>query len=236
MQSIKSAFVLAAGRGERLRPLTDTTPKPLLPVGGRPLLDFILENLIPLKLERVVLNAWHLKEQVVQYASERKTKFPFEILVSEENELLGTGGGLKKVYPLLNGAPFLMLNGDCLWKGGIENFVKYSLSQDVSSTWWLTEKDSSQTEVGAHRDRICSIGKLWSSNDPIENSGCFSGIQLIQKMDFMKLPDKGCIIRNYWLERLKEGQSLGACLQRFKSWSDIGTPERYQLIQNELPL
>ena len=227
---IKSAFVLAAGRGERLRPLTDKTPKPLLPVQGKPMLDHILGNLLPLKLERVVLNAWHLKEQIVEYAKSRASMFSFEIVVSEENELLGTGGGLKQAWPMLKGAPFLMVNGDCLWKGDIEGFVKRALARKAAATWWLTDEQKDQTSISVSRNEIIHIGKLWSANGTEERRGCYTGIQVVRELMPDKLPDIGCITRNYWIERLKEGRILGADFEGLQSWTDIGTLERYQAV------
>jgi NDP-sugar pyrophosphorylase family protein len=225
---VEVAFVLAAGRGERLRPLTDKIPKPLLPYRGKPLLDHILDSLQSLQLKRVVLNAWHLKDHVIDWANERKGAYPFEIFVSQEEDLLGTAGGLKKALPLIGSDPFLMLNGDCLWKGDIEGFC--DRTDDSQHTWWLTSVQRDQTVVGVKNRSIVQIGQLYKSMEP-EQTGCFTGIQLIQKIDGSKLPTKGCIIRNYLIPELeRKNVRVGADFQGLTSWTDIGTVERYQAL------
>lgn len=227
-KKIECAFVLAAGRGERLRPLTDQTLKPLLSVNGKPLLDHVLENLKVLGLKRVVLNAWHLKEQLQKYVTERNKRFGFELVVSLEEELLGTGGGLKKALPLIGESPFLMLNADCLWRGNIQNFVETSLSKnDVEAVWWLAPVEKEQTVISVQKEKIVQIGNLWGSQKG-EKEGCFTGIRFIHQMDAKELPSKGCIIRDYWIPRLKKGKNLGSTFEGLEQWTDIGTVERYQ--------
>lgn len=229
---LKSAFVLAAGRGERLRPYTDQTPKPLLEVKGRPLLDHVLENLKPLGLERVVLNAWHLKDQILHYAQSRKNTFGFEILVSEENELLGTGGGLNKALPLLHDAPFLMANGDCLWSGDICAFVESALSmKQAEGIWWMAPMQNDQTKIGVSNSEIQKIGNFWSSEKKSESEFCFSGLQVFQTISKGNLPHSGSIVQDYWIKRLHSGATLGAETRFLKTWVDIGTPERYEKIR-----
>lgn len=245
---IKAAFVLAAGRGERLRPLTDKIPKPLALVQGKPILDYCLQNLSvqrkSLGLERVVLNAWHLKEQIVAYAQSRSNQFGFEIVVSEEPELLGTGGGLKRAYPFLvdgiGEGPFLMLNGDCLWTGDITTFAKNALSDKaVDATWWLAPESAEQTVITTEGRRISKIGNLWRDERTMsslqkQRRGCFTGIQAIQTLDVLALPQKGCILRDYWLKRLQAGAQMNADFEGLDSWIDIGTIERYnQVAQNK---
>lgn len=228
---LEAAFVLAAGRGERLRPYTDKTPKPLMEVKGVPLLDHVLQNLEPLNLKRVVLNAWHLKEQVVQYAKDRKKKFSFEILVSEENELLGTGGGLKKALPLLGAGPLLMVNGDCLWKGQVERFVDASFSAKTEGAWWLTPFHGDHTAVGVNSGIIEQIGSLWTSGKASSEKGVFTGISVFNQIYSEELPVSGCIIRDYWIKRFQTGVKLGGEFRFLESWQDIGTPDRYESVR-----
>jgi len=241
---IKTAFVLAAGRGERLRPLTDKTPKPLALIKGKPILDYCLQNLSEarkdLGLERVVLNAWHLKEQIISYAASRANKFGFEIRVSQEPELLGTGGGLRRAYPYMvegiGEGPFLMLNGDCLWKGRLVEFCRSAIKQkDAESIWWLAPEKTDQTLITVEGRRIAKIGNLWRDERTMsslqkQERGCFSGIQLVHSIDVLALPQKGCIIRDYWLKRLQSGATLNADFEGLESWIDIGTMDRYNQV------
>ena len=95
---IKNAMVLAAGYGTRLKPLTDRMPKPLVPVAGKPMIEYALDKLPAYGIEEVVVNVSHHKEQLVDYLSAINN---LRFKISEEAEPLETGGGLKKALPLL---------------------------------------------------------------------------------------------------------------------------------------
>ena len=112
----RTAIVLAAGLGTRMRPITDTVPKPLIQVGGRSLIDFALDSLAEAGIERVVVNVHYLADLVEAHLAGRRVP---RIVISDERErLLETGGALKKALPLLGGDPFLTLNADSLWVEG----------------------------------------------------------------------------------------------------------------------
>ncbi len=103
------AMILAAGRGERMRPLTDRMPKPVIPVAGRSALDRMLDRLAG--FERVVVNAWHLAEAIEAAVATRRDP---PVLVVREEHVLGTGGGVANALGFLGDAPFLVANGDVL--------------------------------------------------------------------------------------------------------------------------
>lgn len=105
------AMILAAGRGERLKPLTDRTPKPMVPVGGRPLLAHQLGWLARAGIRHVVINLHHLGQQIVDAFGDG-SEHGVRITYSLEPELLETGGGIVKALPLLGREPFLLMNGD----------------------------------------------------------------------------------------------------------------------------
>jgi MurNAc alpha-1-phosphate uridylyltransferase len=107
--NINKAMVLAAGYGTRLKPLTDRVPKPLVPVAGRPMIDYALEKLQACGIREIVINVSHLKEQLVAHLAARKNP---AIQISEEAEPLETGGGLKKAQPLLGDEPVFVINSD----------------------------------------------------------------------------------------------------------------------------
>jgi N-acetylmuramate 1-kinase len=109
---IQTAMVLAAGYGTRLRPLTDHTPKPLVPVAGKPMLGYALDRLRAYGVRDVVINVSYLKEGLKAYAAQCEG---LRIRVSEEPEPLETGGGIKQALPLLGGAPFFTVNSDIIW-------------------------------------------------------------------------------------------------------------------------
>ena len=105
------AMLLAAGRGERLRPLTDRTPKALVPVGGKPLIAWHLERLAASGCREAVINVSHLGEQIVDYVGDGK-RFGLRVAFSREAEPLETAGGIAQAQPLLGELPFLLVNAD----------------------------------------------------------------------------------------------------------------------------
>jgi MurNAc alpha-1-phosphate uridylyltransferase len=105
------AMILAAGFGERMRPLTDHTPKPLLEVAGKPLLAYHIERLVAAGCRELVVNVAHLGEQIAEYCGDGG-RWGARILVSEEPAPLETAGGIARALPLLGAEPFLVVNGD----------------------------------------------------------------------------------------------------------------------------
>jgi MurNAc alpha-1-phosphate uridylyltransferase len=108
---IRTAMILAAGRGERMRPLTDSVPKPLIPVAGSSMLDRAMERLAAHGVRDVVVNVHHLGEQIAMHLACRAR-------IVREDRLLETGGSVKNALPLLGAGPFFILNGDGLWRDG----------------------------------------------------------------------------------------------------------------------
>jgi MurNAc alpha-1-phosphate uridylyltransferase len=111
-------MVLAAGRGERMRPLTDTRPKPLVAVAGKPLLDHVLDRLAAAGVERAVVNVHYLADLIEDHLAGRKT--PHIVISDERDALLDTGGGVVKALPALGPAPFFHINSDTIWIDGVQ--------------------------------------------------------------------------------------------------------------------
>jgi MurNAc alpha-1-phosphate uridylyltransferase len=109
-------MVLAAGLATRMRPLTDTTAKPLLPLGGRPLLDHALDHLVAAGVQTVAVNAHWQADAVADHLA-RRPQPPITVLLREEN-LLETGGGVRAALPVLGPDPFFVINGDAFWLNG----------------------------------------------------------------------------------------------------------------------
>ena len=107
------AFILAAGKGTRLRPYTETMPKPLVPVNGKPILDYTLEKLSKEGVTHVTINLSYLGDRIKEHFSDCNDP---KITFSEENELLDTGGGVLKAIDTMQVSPFYLINGDALWE------------------------------------------------------------------------------------------------------------------------
>ena len=127
---IDTAMILAAGRGERLRPLTDTVPKPLIPVAGRSLLERSMDRLIAHGVTNIVVNVHHLGQQIADRLKGRAR-------IVHEERLLETGGSVKNALPLLGDGPFFVLNGDGLWRDG-----RYPLLERLQFRWDPADMDA----------------------------------------------------------------------------------------------
>ena len=112
---IRRAMLLAAGRGERLRPLTDRIPKPLVPLAGKPLIDHVLERLLQAGIRDLVVNCHHLADQIEAHVMRWRD---VTVRVSREATLLETGGGVRQALPLLEDEVFFVLNADSFWLDG----------------------------------------------------------------------------------------------------------------------
>ena len=116
-KSPKTAMVLAAGFGERMRPLTDKMPKPLVEVAGKPLIEHVLDKLAEAGVETAVVNVHYLADMIEKQLAARKKP---RIVISDERKLLlNTGGGVVKALPLLGAAPFYLVNSDSIWIDGV---------------------------------------------------------------------------------------------------------------------
>lgn len=236
---IENAFVFAAGRGERLRPLTDSCPKPLLPLAGRPILAWIFDQLERLSLKRVVVNVFYLKEPLKDYLQEEAKKRSFEICISEEFELLGTAGGLKFAQGWLKEQALLTINGDVYCEFDWKSFLERAQSLEADGHWALTELKTLQTPVFVGDDhRVLKIGELWEAKGvkpaDLSQAFCFSGVQYIPRLDWQALPERGCLVRDYWLSQLQKGSRLLGHQGLFKAWADLGSPESYQYWDRQL--
>ncbi len=119
----KSAIVLAAGLGTRMRPYNGHIPKPLVAVGGKSLIDYGLDRLAEAGVESTVVNVHHLADAVERHLASRKK--PRIVISDERGELLGTGGGVAKALPKLGDQPFFLVNSDTLWLDGVKpNFTR----------------------------------------------------------------------------------------------------------------
>lgn len=128
----QTAMVLAAGLGLRMRPLTDTMPKPLIKVGGKALLDHVLDRLAEVGVARAVVNMHYLGEQIEAHIKGRTE--PAIALSDERGLLLGTGGGVMKALPALGTAPFFHVNSDTIWIDGPQpNLLRLAEAFDPST-------------------------------------------------------------------------------------------------------
>jgi MurNAc alpha-1-phosphate uridylyltransferase len=219
------AMILAAGRGERMRPLTDRTPKPLLPVGGKPLIGWHLERLAAAGFRDVVINHAHLGAQI-EAALGDGARWGLAIRYSPEPEgALETAGGIAQALPLLGHAPFLVINGDI--------FCDWDVAQAKAA---LATGDRAHLVMVANPpqhpqgDFSLQDGKVGAEGTP---KFTFSGIGIYHPELFSPIT-RGQPARLAPLLRaaMNEGRVSGE-LHRGR-WADVGTPERLAQLDAEL--
>jgi N-acetyl-alpha-D-muramate 1-phosphate uridylyltransferase len=128
----KQAFVLAAGLGTRMRPYNGQVPKPLVAIGGKPLIDHVLDRLAEAGVERAVVNVHHLADALERHLASRAR--PQIVISDERSALLGTGGGIAKALPQLGEAPFFLVNSDTVWLDGVKpNFARLADAFDAAT-------------------------------------------------------------------------------------------------------
>jgi NDP-sugar pyrophosphorylase family protein len=213
-----TAFVLAAGLGTRLRPLTLTTPKPLLPVRGRPIIDHVVQHLREAGHEEIVVNAHWLADQVVAWA---RGKAGIHVIV--EPVILGTGGGLRNARDLL-AERFVVANGDIL--SDVDLAALWAV--DAPAVMALRAQEHVvHTPVALREGRVTGIAGVVG-----EAGGAwhFTGVHVLRR-DVLDLVPEGeqCIIRTAYRALVPSGVVRGVV--HSGRWTDIGTPDEYAAAQ-----
>ena len=211
------AMILAAGRGERMRPLTDRTPKPLLPVAGKPLIVWHLERLARAGFHEVVINHAHLGDQIEALLGDGDA-WNVQIRYSAEpHGALETAGGIANALPLLNSEPFLVINGDifCDWDVGR---ARVALGTDELAHLVLVDNPPHHP-LG---DFSLQDGKVGSTGTAKRT---FAGIGIYRPALFADIPrGTPAKLAPLLLEAIAAGRVSGEC--HAGRWVDVGTPER----------
>lgn len=211
-------MIMAAGRGERLRPITDTVPKPMLDIAGKPLIEHQLDWLRRAGVREIVINLHYLGDSIKNYLG-GGSQFGVDIEYSWEPELLETGGGIVKALPLLGTAPFLVLNGD--------NWIDL----DFSTLGDLAPGQLAKlvlTPTPSFRD----FGDFDIAGDTVVARGggyvyCSVGIHHPSLFDGRVAEPFS--LRDLWFDQLRHG-TIGA--HRYEGfWSDIGTAEQLAIVR-----
>ena len=207
------AMILAAGRGERMRPLTDHTPKPLLKVHDKPLIVWHIERLKKAGITQLVINHAHLGEQIEQTLGDGSS-LGVSISYSPEGTALETGGGIARALPLLGEQPFLVVNGD-VWTD--INYSELALSEADLAHLVLVKNPSHNPngDFALNNDRVTSGGA---------NKLTFSGIGLYQPSLFVAQPEELFPLAPLLREAMSLKKVSG--FHHRGVWMDIGTPER----------
>lgn len=216
------AMILAAGRGERMRPLTDHTPKPLLKAGGKPLIVWHLLALAKAGFNQIVINHAHLGEQI-ESALQDGSEWGVHIQYSPEKVALETAGGIANALPLLGDAPFLVVNGD------VFTDIDYAaLALEPPNLAHLVMVDNPPQHPAG--DFALLNGKL---NDQQQSKLTFSGVGVYHPSLFAGVV-RGEPAKLAPLLRAAMAQDLVTGQHHRGAWHDIGTPERLHALDGQL--
>ena len=230
------AMILAAGYGTRLRPLTARLPKPLLPIGGRPLLEW---NLLLLKKHGItdaLINLHHLGDQIVEAFGDG-SRYGMRLAYSHEPVILGTGGGIKQAQPYFEDRPVLVLNGDTLSDCDLTALLDAHRDRPALAT--LAVREDPAPEWGAitvNADwRILQIKGEPSVAGSLDARApyMFAGVHVLEPAVLEAIPSGPGSIIDVYVELLRREQPLTG-FQMSGYWSDIGTVERYTAAEEDV--
>jgi MurNAc alpha-1-phosphate uridylyltransferase len=214
-------MLLAAGYGTRLKPLTDNTPKPLVPVAGRPMIEYALDKLRAYGIREIVINVSHLKAQLVDYCAAQKN---LSVTISEEVEPLETGGGLKKAASFLGDEPVFVINSDILWSDAGETALnRLAQTWDDAKMDFLLLAQPKAKAVGHEKGEDYLFIK--PENTPGWNAAdapyIISGIGIFHPRALRDVPEGKFSVKILWRRAMEQNRLF--CLPHHGRWFQTGT-------------
>jgi MurNAc alpha-1-phosphate uridylyltransferase len=221
----KRAIVLAAGLGTRMRAFNGTIPKPLVKVGNKALIDYVLDRLADAGVAQVIVNVHHLADQIERHVGVRAR--PKIVISDERGELLGTAGGVVKALPELGDAPFFLVNSDTVWIDGVEsNLARLAAGFDparMDGLLLLAPTASSIGYSGRGDFTMAGDGKLTRRGEREVAPFVYAGAAILTPAFFAGAPE-GPSSMSPLFDRAVEAERLYG-LRLEGVWMHVGTPE-----------
>ncbi|WP_131118897.1 nucleotidyltransferase family protein [Lichenihabitans psoromatis] len=219
------AMVFAAGLGTRMRPLTETMPKPLISVAKRSMLDHTLDRLADAGVRHAIVNVHYLADQIEASLAGRTA--PSIIISDERDRLLDQGGGIKKALPLLGPAPFLICNTDALWlEGPTSNLRRLAAHWDPHRMDILLLVASTTTSIGVDWPGDFAMdedGRLSRRQEHAVTPFVYSGIGIVKPELFAETQADVFRLAPFFFAAAEAGRLFGTRLEGL--WLHVGTPE-----------
>lgn len=221
----ETAMVLAAGLGKRMRPITDTIPKPLVPVAGKPLIDWGLDALAETGVQRAVVNVHHLADQVEAHLAGRKAP---AITISDERDLLlESAGGIIKALPALGRDPFYIINSDTFWiEHGRSNLAMLAEQWDparMDILLMLTAPEHATGYTGPGDFTMDATGRLERLAGRDVPALIYAGAAIVNPAIFEGAAVEPGSLNVYFNEAIGRGRLFGMVMEGH--WLTVGTPE-----------
>ncbi|MFQ5625235.1 MAG: nucleotidyltransferase family protein [Methyloligellaceae bacterium] len=225
MSAPRTAMVLAAGLGVRMRPLSDAHPKPLVPLDGKPLIDHVLDRLAAAGVEKAVVNVHHMADQIEAHLTSRTS--PAVEISDERDLLLDTGGGVARALAKLGDGPFFIHNSDSVWIEGARPCLEQlagAWNPDVMNTLLLLAPVTSALGYDGRGDfDLGPDGKLSRPDMGEDAAFVFTGVSLTHRRLFENAPEGKFSLNILWDKAINEGRAHG--LRHDGVWMHVGTPD-----------
>ena len=221
----KTAMVMAAGLGKRMRPLTATRPKPLVELAGKPMIDHVLDRLRAAGVEKAVVNVHYLADALEGHLAGVKG---IEVAISDERaQLLETGGGMTHAEPLIDADPYLVCNSDNFWVDGPTDSLRLLASQwddeRMDALLLLVPHARAYNHRGQGDFHLDRAGRVIRRKPNKVAPYVYTGIQIVSKRLLRDSPTGKFSTNILWDRAIGEGRLFGAVHQGL--WFDVGTPQ-----------
>ena len=224
-EAIDQAFILGAGLGKRMHPLTETCPKPLVKLAGKPLIDHVIKRLSSVGVEKIVVNVHYLADQLEAHLNQVSN--PVIIPSSERSELLDTGGGAAKALEYFGDKPFFIHNSDSVWLEGDEDNLARMIAEfdrvKMDALLLLADRTGSLGYNGKGDFKISKDGRL-IRRQADETADCvFAGVSIAHPRLFEAHPKGPFSLNLLWDRAMQEGRIYG--IKHHGIWMHVGTSE-----------
>ena len=221
----RRAMILAAGLGTRMRPLTDTRPKPLVPVSGKALIDYVLDRLEAAGVDTAIVNVHHFADQLERHLKPRQR--PKIVISDERGEVLGTGGGVVKALPLLGGAPFFHVNSDTLWidsvQPNLERLAEAFDAEQMDALLLLAATANSVGYAGRGDFSMAPDGRLRRRGEREVVPFVYAGVAILAPALFKDAPSGAFPLTRLFDRAIEQERLFGLRLEGV--WMHVGTPD-----------
>ncbi|HEX9789534.1 MAG TPA: nucleotidyltransferase family protein [Kiloniellales bacterium] len=229
----QKAMILAAGLGERMRPVTNDLPKPLIPVAGQPLIDSILDRLNAAGVPDVVVNLHYLGEKLKHHLQARTRP---RIAFSPESTRLETGGGVRRALPLLGADPFYVVNGDVCWLDGVvpalDRLAAAWRDETMDALLLLQPTATAFGYDGRGDFRLDPLGQARRRGEREVVPFVFAGVQILHPRLFAGTPEGAFSLNLVYDKAAAAGRLYG--VRHDGEWFHIGTPQGLRDVEEAL--
>ncbi|MGM0453862.1 MAG: sugar phosphate nucleotidyltransferase [Thermodesulfobacteriota bacterium] len=218
------ALILSAGFGTRLMPYTKHLPKPLFPVGGKPMLGILIDQLIAAGAGTIAVNTHYAGQSIADYLAGRNDAVP--VIVRHEPQILGTGGAIKNFSDVLDDAAFVVINSDILTDIDIGAVYQYHLAHSHPATLVVHDRSEFNTVSVSAENRVTGFSGRQADTARLL---AFTGLQVLDPQIHARIP-ADCNVNSIdvYREMIESGQTVVAYTASGHYWNDLGTPARYR--------